>query len=127
MRVSLADLAHTYSVSDASLPVPLGIGYIKAYAVAALGAALGEAVEIELFKHPERFLARVGEAPPDVIGLANYGWNANLNLAVGRFLRQTLPDVPIVAGGPNIDPDPARQLAFLERHDYLDHLIIDGG
>lgn len=123
MRIYLADLAHTYSVSDASLPVPLGIGYLKAYAVAALGAA----VEIELFKHPERLLARVAEAPPDVIGLANYGWNVNLNLAVGRHLRQTLPDVPIVAGGPNIDPDPVRQLAFLERHDYLDHLIVDGG
>ena len=123
MRVYLADLAHTHSVSDASLPVPLSIGYLKAYAV----AAFGESVEISLFKHPERLLARVAEALPEVIGLSNYGWNANLNLAVGRYLREALPEVLIVAGGPNIDPDPLRQLAFLDRHDYLDYLIVDGG
>ena len=123
MRVYLADLAHTHSVGDASLTVPLSIGYLKAYAV----ADHGDAVDISLFKHPERLLARVAVAPPQVVGLANYGWNANLNLAVGRHLRQTLPEALIVAGGPNIDPDPARQLAFLERHDYLDFLIVDGG
>ena len=123
MRIYLADLAHTHSVSDASLPVPLSIGYLKAYAVAAHGSA----VDISLFKHPERLLARVAEAPPAVIGLSNYGWNVNLNLAVGRYLRQSLPGALIVAGGPNIDPEPERQLAFLKRHDYLDYLIVDGG
>ena len=44
-KVFLADLAHTYSVDDRSLPIPLNIGFIKAYAVAQFGAS----VEITLF------------------------------------------------------------------------------
>ena len=46
---------------------------------------------------------------------------------VGGYIRKTLPNALIVAGGPNIDPDPERRLAFLNRHQYLDFLVIDGG
>lgn len=122
-RIFLADLAHTHSVSDRSLPVPLSIGYIKAYA----DQAHGKDVEIRLFKHPERFLAAIHAERPGIVGFANYGWNQNLNLQIGRHVRRVLPDALIVAGGPNLDPDPARRIAFLGRHDYLDFLVVDGG
>ncbi|MBT3601884.1 MAG: hypothetical protein HN521_02350 [Candidatus Latescibacteria bacterium] len=123
MVIYLADLAHTHSVNNASLTVPLNIGYIKAYAM----AAHGESVDISLFKHPEELLARVEERKPDIVGLANYGWNANLNRAIGTYLRQCLPEALFVAGGPNIDPDPERRMNFLKQHGYLDFLVIDGG
>lgn len=122
-RIYLADLAHTYSVGDRSLTVPLSLGYIKAYA----HAALGDSVEITLFKHPDRFLVALDAAPPSIIGFANYGWNENLNRAFGAYARQRCPDALIVAGGPNIDPDPARRGDFLFRHGYVDYLVIDGG
>lgn len=51
-------------------------------------AAHGQSVDISLFKHPEEMLARVEERKPDIVGLANYGWNANLNRAIGTYLRQ---------------------------------------
>ncbi len=79
IKIYLADLAHTHSVKDVALGVPLGIGYIKAYADSQHGAD----VDISLFKHPERLLAAVAEASPDIVGLSNYGWNKNLNRAVG--------------------------------------------
>ena len=66
-RIYRADLAHTYSVDDRSLPIPLGIGYIKAYAQ----AQFGDALEIKLFKHPERLMAAVHEAPPGLIETGN--------------------------------------------------------
>lgn len=122
-RIYLADLAHTYSVDDRSLPIPLGIGYIKAYAQ----AQFGDALEIKLFKHPERLMAAVHEAPPDIIGFANYGWNEELNLAVGRHMRRIASEALIVAGGPNVDADKGNRAAFLRRHSYIDYLIIDGG
>lgn len=122
-KILLADLGHTYSVSDASLTMPLGIGYVKAYAVDALGAS----VDIRLFKHPERFLAAVASERPDIVGFANYGWNQNLTREIGRHTRHVLPEALIVAGGPNIDADPVRRLAFLRHHDYLDYAIVDGG
>ncbi|MDP7044051.1 MAG: radical SAM protein, partial [Alphaproteobacteria bacterium] len=100
MRVYLADLTHTYSLPDSALTVPLNIGYIKVHAV----QEMGPEVEIRLFKHPEKLLAAVHDAPPDVLGLSNYGWNEQINLHLGRCLREKHPHMLMVAGGPNIDP-----------------------
>jgi radical SAM superfamily enzyme YgiQ (UPF0313 family) len=122
-KIFLADLAHTGSVTDQSLTVPLGIGYVKAYC----DRALGDKVAIRLFKRPDKFLAAAEAEPPHVFGFANYGWNANLNRDVGRYIRKKFPDALIVAGGPNIDPQNDRRLAFLKQHDYIDFLIVDGG
>lgn len=122
-RIFLADLAHCQTVPDTALPVPLSIGYVAAYA----RRHFGRTIDIRLFKHPERLLAAVVDAPPDVIGFANYGWNTNLTREVGRYLRRRMPDALFVAGGPNLDPDPTQRLAYLDAHDYLDFLIVDGG
>ncbi len=123
MKILLADLAHNYAVDETSLTVPLGIGYIKAYAL----AHHGNSISIDLFKDPENFLKAADQTHPDIIGFANYGWNENLNRIIGSYLRAQHPDTLIVAGGPNIDPDPELQAAFLAKHDYLDLIIIDGG
>jgi hypothetical protein len=72
-------------------------------------------------------MAAVHEAPPDVIGFANYGWNEQLNLVVGAHMRTCAPEALIVAGGPNIDANKDNRKKFLLRHSYLDYLIIDGG
>jgi len=121
--IFLADLAHTATVADASIPIPLGIGYVAAY----LRAYFGDAIEIKLFKHPEKLLAAAKENPPTVLGLAHYGWNDNLNNAVGKHLRAVLPDTLFIGGGPNIDLDEKPALAHLNRHDYLDYYILEGG
>jgi radical SAM superfamily enzyme YgiQ (UPF0313 family) len=122
-KIFLADLAHTYSVQDSSMLVPLNIGYLKAYAVAMHGSS----VDIKLFKHPEKILSCVEKERPDVIGFSSYGWNENLNRVIGSHIRKILPDALIVAGGPNIDPAPEYRLEFLKRHSYLDFLVIDSG
>ncbi len=103
--------------------MPLGIGYLKAYAVDSFGAD----IDVRLFKHPERFLDTVHLLRPEIVGFANYGWNENLNREIGRHVRKILPGALIVAGGPNIDPARDRRLSFLKKHDYLDFVIVDGG
>ena len=123
VKIFLADLAHTFSTSDVSLLVPLNIGYLKAYAESIHGSS----VDINLFKHPEKLLSRAETEHPDIIGFSNYGWNENLNKAIGGHIRKILPDALIVSGGPNIDSDPERQIAFFDRHQYLDFIILDGG
>lgn len=123
IKILLTDLAHTTSVNNASIPVPLGIGYLKAYAL----TQHGNRVDIDLFKHPEKFLEAVGVAKPEIVGFANYGWNENLNRTVGGYVRKILPDTIIVAGGPNIDPSSRSRLEFLKKHDYLDGLILGSG
>ena len=88
---------------------------------------LGPQADIRLFKHPEKLLAAVHDAPPDVVGLSNYGWNEQINLHMGRYLRGKYPDLLMVAGGPNIDPDPEPITAFIRHHDYLNFIIEGGG
>jgi len=123
IKIYLIDLAHTYSVENSSLTIPLNIGYVKAHAV----NHFGKTIDISLYKHPEKILEQLNEAKPDMVGLANYSWNQNLNRMLGRYIREKFPSTLIVVGGPNIDPDPAQRLIFLKRHYYVDFLLIDGG
>lgn len=123
IKIFLADLSHTYSVSDTSLPMPLNIGYIKAYIV----ENHGESVDVRLFKHPEKLLQACADELPDIVGLSNYSWNQGLNKTIGTYLRGLLPDAALIAGGPQIDQTTERRLEFFEKHDYLDFLVIDGG
>ena len=120
----MSDFAHTFGVDTKNLLVPLNIGFIKAYAVARHGSS----VDISLFKHPEKFLAGLLKDSPEIFGFSNYGWNENLNLKVGQYVKKRIPDSLVLAGGPNVpDESEKQQLAYLNRHDYVDFLIIDGG
>jgi hypothetical protein len=105
-KIFLADLAHTHAVADRSLSVPLNIGFIKAYSV----AAHSDSVDIRLFKHPEKLLKELLVERPEIVGLSNYTWNSNLNIAVGRYIREVLPECLIIVGGPNIDDEENRRL-----------------
>jgi radical SAM superfamily enzyme YgiQ (UPF0313 family) len=123
IKIYLTDLAHTNFAENRSLTIPLNIGFVKTHAV----NHFGKTIDISLYKHPEKILAQLNGARPDIVGLANYGWNQNLNRMLGRYIREKFPNTLIVAGGPNIDPDPAQRLTFFKRHHYVDFLIIDGG
>ncbi len=109
MKIYLADLVHTYSVSNNSLLVPLNIGFIKAYAK----QEHGDSVDIKLFKHPEKLLEEVYNEKPAIVGLSNYGWNEQLNLKIGQKIREMHPETLIVMGGPNIDDESKYRLEFL--------------
>ncbi len=121
--VYLLDLAHTQSVEDTSLTVPLGIGYIAAY----LNKNKEHNINIKLFKHPEKALENIITDKPSIIGIANYGWNHQLNIKIGKYIRKILPDSLIVAGGPNIDSDKVLIHKFLTEFSFLDYIIINGG
>lgn len=123
MRIYLADLAHTATVDDRSIPVPLNIGYISAYAK----GRFGDRIETRLFKHPDLLLKEALRHRPDVIGLSNYGWSQDLTSAVGTALDERLPGTVFVAGGPNIDQTDTRLRTFLRRNAWIDFLVLDAG
>ena len=123
MKIFLCDLAHTFSVNNESLTVPLNIAYIQAYAK----AYHAERVNISLYKNPDYLLSSFHEETPEIIGFANYGWNENLNYTIGKYIRKNYPKTLIIAGGPNIDPDPVLQNNFLKKHNYIDYYVTDGG
>ena len=77
MKIFLGDLVHDWE--KVSLwTVPLNVGYIGAYAQKYFPGEL----EVRLFKRPNEMIEAIKKEQPDVVGLAYYVWNANLNNAV---------------------------------------------
>jgi len=123
MLVYFADLAHTYSTENESLMVPLNIGYLKSYVL----KQHKNNVDIKLFKDPNKLLKAFYKKPPDLLGLSNYGWNEDLNLRIGKFIKMEFPKTTIISGGPNMDDKTECRIDFLKKNDHISYYIVDGG
>ena len=116
MLIFLADLNYLTEKSI-SFPVPLNIAYIAAY------ISKHTDVEIKLFKHPLKLLEAISEKKPDILGLSNYMWNSNLNIAFGERIK----NIKIIMGGPNFPLDKDKQEEFFRNRPWLDHYIEGAG
>lgn len=121
MLIYLADLAHDYL--PARQFVPLGISYIASYAK----SVVGDAVEFRLFKSADRLLEASRDQCPDLVGLTNYIWNVELTKFAGRRLKADHPDLPIIAGGPNIRTDADGIAEYLKENEFIDVYCMFGG
>lgn len=120
MRIFLADLCYLHDW-DNNQPVPLNIGYIAAYLKR---ERPGD--ELELFKDPRDLLRRLGEAPPDILAMSHYDWNANLNIPMLAHAKSVRPGIVNVMGGPNFQAgDKAWMTEFFAKRPELD-LYISG-
>ena len=108
MLIYLADLAHTYSTKNESLMIPLNIGYLKAYAM----EQHKDKIEIKLFKDPQKLLLYIGDKNPDLVGFANYGWNADLNFKVGNYIKSK--NAISVTGSWTLEPRKGRLVQILK-------------
>lgn len=121
MLIYLADLVHDYFPGLNT--VPLNIGYIAAYAK----ACFGKDVEIQLFKYTDEFLDAIDKRQPSLIGLSNYIWNYRLNAFVGKYIKESYPQIPIVMGGPNIRFERDGIASFLKNNSYVDiYCMLEG-
>lgn len=107
--------------------VPLAAGYLKAYAHA---RGLLEQATIEIL--PRTLADQAGDAAlveaivaaaPDLLGLSLYTWNSERSLAVAQRIKQRLPELLVVAGGPELQPDNE----WVLRHPGLDIAVIGEG
>ena len=65
-------------------------------------------------------LSDIYSEKPDVIGLACYIWNVDMTLKLANLLKQVLPNVIIVLGGPEVSYDPAE---LMSQHECVDYII----
>lgn len=120
--IYLADLTHT-GLQVATESTPLNIGLVASYAK----KWLGEAVEIRLFKYPEKLAAALKERLPDLLGCSNYVWNSNLSEWVLGYAKRLSPAVVTVQGGTNYPFDAEGQREFLSHHPHTDfHIFYEG-
>lgn len=103
---------------------PLGIGFLAAYAAQELGAA----VETRLFIDPEQLAEAIRAEPPDLLGLANYSWNRNINTQFAALARSVSPDTITLMGGPCFARDDKDWLdAYFRRNPGLDFYVAGAG
>jgi hypothetical protein len=108
--VYLADPIHNYISGRDNWMIPLNALLISAYT----GKILGEQVDIRVFKFPDQALEAIKAEPPDVIGVSNYLWNAELSKLILRFAKERRADTVTVMGGPNVQQTAAFMGPFLK-------------
>ncbi len=121
-RVYLADLRHNYSGVLVVEGMPIGVAYMKAVMDRDLPA-----VESRVFAYPDRLLAALESAPPDVLMLSNYMWNEALSHHFATVAKRIRPDMLVVMGGPNIMLEDDRQIQYLRDHPDVDVYALGEG
>lgn len=95
----------------------LGLRSICAYAKA-------QGIETELIEDSAQtpllsVLAEITAQEPDIVGLSVHIWNKNYVYSLIRLLRKVMPQVKIVAGGPEVSFDPQRIFGECPQIDYI--------
>ncbi|MDA1089649.1 MAG: radical SAM protein [Proteobacteria bacterium] len=120
MKIHLGDLRYS-TVGRHSTYMPIAIGYVASYAQ----SQLGEGASFTLHSDPDDMIRVLDSEQPDIIGLSNYCWNAELSGAVGRHAKQTIPGSVIIGGGPEFPVDTNEIAAYLTYRDELDFYVYN--
>jgi radical SAM superfamily enzyme YgiQ (UPF0313 family) len=124
LNIILGDLSYDNPLMKGSLYVPLGAGFLAAYA----STLFGDSVSIRIFKDPSALLDYAKQTKPDLVGFSHYFWNTALNRLVSRKLRTMLgTSVKIVLGGPSIDSDPEMLLDTCRRYPDINAIVPNEG
>ena len=95
----------------------LGLRSIRAYAKA-------HGIEAELIEDTVQtpllaVLAEITGKEPDVVGLSVHIWNKNYVYSLIRLLRKVMPQLKIIAGGPEVSFEPERIFNECPQIDYI--------
>ena len=80
--------------------------------------------EFSINEKPEKILLYIRDEKPDVIALSVYIWNAPIIKTILPVLKNFLPDVKIVCGGPEVSYNAGEWLVL---HPEIDYIITGGG
>lgn len=70
-----------------------------------------------------KIINTIAEARPNIVGLSLSVWNIERSLYIAKQLKNLLPDINIVAGGPEVAPDNN----LLLREQSIDYLVLGEG
>ena len=100
MKIAISMLSHENNTGTLqNVHMPLSIGVIGEFLRLNFDK---ENIEINLFKRPSKFDMYLKNNLPDVVMLANYMWNENLNLFYASLVKKLSPKTLVIMGGPNV-------------------------
>ncbi|MDP2939784.1 MAG: radical SAM protein [Candidatus Omnitrophota bacterium] len=117
-KIYFADLTYHSNVL-ASDYIPLGCGYVAAYA----NKMYGDKFDIQIFRHQEELFKVLENKPPDIFAGSCYVWNKNLVLRICKFIKKEFPECLTVLGGPAFPLDVKRQKLFFSDNPYVDFFL----
>jgi len=103
--------------------IPLGSGLIMHY----LKNSVSQKLDFKIFKDPIRFKSVLKEWKPDVLGIAQYSWNSELNLYMAQLAKKFSPDCLIIAGGPNLHLSSKGKFTYLKQYSFIDVCVSYDG
>ena len=113
--------------NNPSLNTPLALGYLKAYAYA---QGLEDSVTIEFLPRfltddagDARLVQEIVGHRPDVLGVSLYTWNSERSLDIIRRVKEHLPELRVVVGGPEVQKDNP----WILLHPAIDVAVIGEG
>lgn len=121
-KIYFADLTYHSNVL-ASDYIPLGCGYVAAYA----HNLHGDKFDIQIFRHQNEFFKALEKGSPQIFAGSCYVWNKNLVLRVSKLIKEEFPQCITVLGGPAFPLDSKRQKLFLSDNPYVDFFIPNDG
>ena len=122
IKIYLGSMSHNYACNG-PFTHPLNLGYLSSYAKKYFSKP--ENLDIRLFVYPNDILDEIKNDPPDILGLASYTWNDNLNLQILKYTKELSPKTVTIMGGPNFNNYNLEEY-FLKRP-FLDYYIVNQG
>tara|TARA_Y100000031_G_scaffold66485_1_gene74290 strand:- start:250 stop:2280 length:2031 start_codon:yes stop_codon:yes gene_type:complete len=123
IKIALGDLRHE-TVGRISFYMPVGLGYIASYAFSKIGQ---DALDIRLYDNPDNMIRDVVNWKPEIVGLSNYCWNTELSSLVFKYIKELIPDVISIAGGPEFPNEHEKCRAYLAKRSMIDFYVYGEG
>lgn len=122
INVWLCDLTYTQQVISSEV-MPAAVGEIATYCE----SHLSPSPAIRLFKYPEKLIAALRTAQPQIIGFSNYVWNSQLSYRFAEAIKTKFPRTVVVMGGPNFPLSQEHQELFLRSRPAIDFFVEKEG
>jgi radical SAM superfamily enzyme YgiQ (UPF0313 family) len=123
LKIALGDLRHE-TMGRHSVFMPIGIAYIASYLLAHIDS---DSVKVRLYNRPGEILKDIEQWRPDVLGLSNYCWNAELSRIVFNYAKKVSPTTVCVAGGPEFPVEQEECKQYLLDRKEIDFYVYREG
>ena len=100
MKIFLGDLVHKWDKKGV-WTFPLNIAFISSYTKKVMKEK-NIHCEIQLFKDPAKIIESIKNEKPDIIAVAYYAWNKELNKKIFEISKKYNPNCLTLGGGPEI-------------------------
>ena len=98
IKILLADPRHS-TIGLHSEYIPIGIGYIASNLLKQFEKSENK-IEVKLSTEPEEIFTSLKKWNPDIVGISNYVWNAELSNTICEQAKKNNPNTLCVLGGP---------------------------